>query len=164
RRLSPRVQDNRLLAAGGLAIVSAALLFLGLFPAYIDGHALASDYENNWYAADNIWYAVIVAVLASTAAVCSFVPRTRRLVGPGLLLGTVAASTWLLLFVVVASLDYDLNAGAGYQLWLAAHLLLVLAGGLAGLALVRVGGARLGAGGSPGAGPRVAGPPRGGGG
>jgi Caspase domain len=141
---APQARNDRLLlAAGGLAIVCAILIFLGLFPVYADGYRLASDYDGVWKAADNIWYAVIVGALTLSTGICVFAPRTRRLVGPGLLLGTVAASTWVLLLTVVAAVDNDLSIGPGFRLWLAAHLLLVLAACLAGLASAQAGSAGL---------------------
>jgi hypothetical protein len=151
QRPAPRVRtDRRLVAAGGLGIVCAALILLGLFPAYTDGYRLASDYDDIWRAGDNIWYAIIVAGLASTVGICAGAPYMRwlvgpwiLLVGPGVLLGTVAASTWVLLLIVIVSLETDLHIGPGFQMWLVAHLLLVLAGGLAWFALAQAGGARL---------------------
>jgi hypothetical protein len=134
--------DGRLRVVGGLAIVGAALIFVGLFPAYVGGVRLASD-SDTWRASDNIWYAVIVAALALGAGIRSFAPRTTRLVGPGLLLGTVAASTWVLLIIVVGSLTYDFSVGAGFLLFLIGHLLLVLAGCLAWRAVAQAGAVRL---------------------
>ena len=82
---------------------------------------------------------LIIAAFALGAGVCMLIAPTRRLIGPGLLLGAVAASTWGL-----AALASDwLAAGGGYYLgfWVlvAAHLSLLVAACLAGLALVRAG-------------------------
>jgi hypothetical protein len=80
QRPAPRVRtDRRLLAAGGLGIVCAALILLGLFAAYTDGYRLGSDHLPYWKAADNIWYAVIVAGLALTVGICAAAPYMRWL-------------------------------------------------------------------------------------
>ncbi len=57
-------------------------------------------------------YALTVAVLALGAGVCTLIPRTRRLIGPGLLLGLVAASTWGLLFLITDRMrDREMDRG-----------------------------------------------------
>jgi hypothetical protein len=131
--------DRRLLIAGQLAILAAALLVAGLFPAYVWTESLwtgrPQDYsEMRWYAL----YVLIVAVLVLGAGVCTLIPRTRRLIGPGLLLGVAAASMWGLLYLITdRRLKEGVHFGDGWWLEFVAHLILVLAAGLAGLALAR---------------------------
>ena len=132
-----RAQDDRwLLVAGLLAIAGAALPLLGLIPAYQFGKTLRV--EQPW----SPWYTVAVAVAAVAAGGCTLLPRTRRIIGPGLLLGIAASSTWGLLFT--AGIDAQ-KGGLGSGLWLqvAGHLSLVLAACFAGLALARAAEVRL---------------------
>jgi Caspase domain len=123
---APARDDRRLLIAGGLAIAGSALKVVGLFPAYTKYISLAG-LSFTWL------QAVIAAAVTLTAGVCMLIPRTRRLIGPGLLLGTVPASAWGL--VSLASAGLGLNGYAGFWLQAAANLILVLAACLAGLAL-----------------------------
>src|SRR6266704_3083394 len=82
--------------------------------------------------------------LALAAGACTLMPRTRRLIGPGILLGTVAASTTVLLGVVINSLYINgESVGAGFWLELIAHVILAVAACLAGLALARLGEVRV---------------------
>jgi hypothetical protein len=121
--------------AGELAILSAALLIAGLLPRYRGSNALweelSYDSGAQWY----VWYACTMAVLVLGAGVCTVAPRTRRFVGPGLLLGAAAASTIGLVFLVsTPETEYN-SPESGFWLELAAHVVLVLAACLAGLAL-----------------------------
>ncbi len=96
--------------------------------------------DMRWYAL----YVLSVAILALGAGVCMLIPRTRRLIGPGLLLGIVAASTWGLLFLASDRLEYKtVRFGDAWRFELVAHLVLVLAACLAGLALARTAEVRL---------------------
>jgi hypothetical protein len=124
--------------------VGAALLVARLFPAYESTDSLwwgrPDVIHMRWYAL----HAVILATLAVGAGACTLIPRTRRFIGPGLLLGVVAASTWGLLFLVSDRLRNNrVSFGDGWRLELIAHLVLVLAAGLAGLALARTAEVRL---------------------
>jgi hypothetical protein len=126
--------DRRVLAAGGLAIAGAMLGVAGLFPHYQDSYSLVAD---SW----TMWYVVIVAALTLTAGACMLIPRTRRLIGPGLLLGAVAASTSGLAFIVSDGVSHGPPPTpfqhSGFWLEFAANLVLVLAACLAGLTLAR---------------------------
>jgi hypothetical protein len=136
----------RLLVAGQLAIVGAAALVVGLFPAYAYAdslwHGRSDTAEMRWYAL----YLLAVASLILGAGAFTLIPRTRRLIGPGLLLGIVAASTWSLVYLASDRLRYkDVPGilGDGWWVEVVAHLVLVLAACLAGLALVRTTEVRL---------------------
>jgi TIR domain len=135
--------DPRLQVAGQLAIAGAVLLVVGLFRAYIYTESLwqgRSDIAHmRWFAL----YLLAIATLALGAGACTLIPRTRRLVGPGLLLGVVAASTWDLVFLVSDRLRFNTALSDGWWYELVAHLVLVLAACLTGLALARAAGVRL---------------------
>jgi hypothetical protein len=129
--------DRRLRVAGGLAIVGAVLLVVGLGQPYLGDFRIASEPEL-------VWYALVAAAVALGAGACTLLPRTRRLIGPGILLGTVAASTTVLLGVVIDSLYINgESVWAGFWLELVAHVILVVAACLAGLALARAGEVRV---------------------
>jgi hypothetical protein len=131
--------DRRLLVAGELAIVGAALLVVGLFPAYEWTDSLWKGRPDRddmrWYAL----YVIILAALVLGAGICTLIPRTRRWIGPGLMLGVVAASTWGLLFLATDRLRFGGGTyfGGGWWFELIAHMVLVLAACLAALALAR---------------------------
>jgi hypothetical protein len=136
--------DRRLLVAGQLAILGAALLVVGLFPNYIPPRSLwqgRDDHaEMNWFK----WYLLATAILILAAGACTLAPRTRLLIGPGLLLGVVAASTWGLPFLVSYWLVFrDALRGGGWWVEFVAHLVLALAAGLAGVTLALSGKVRL---------------------
>jgi hypothetical protein len=125
-------RDNRLLVAGQLAIAAAALGVIGLFPPYQDGNPLTVT------APGVQWYVLLVDAIAAGAGVCLLRPATQRLIGPGLLLGLVAASIGGFLGLLADPLMQD-----GYQsawgIGLVANLVLVAAACLAGLTLTRAG-------------------------
>jgi caspase domain-containing protein len=94
-RSQPRT-DGRLLVAGGLAIVGAVLTIASLFPTFTGPFRLSSQ-------SANVSEVIIRASVALAAGVCIFVPLTRRLIGPALLLGGVAtAPTWALYDLIVS--------------------------------------------------------------
>ncbi len=146
RALPQTRADPRLLIAGQLAILGAAALIVGLFPAYI---YTASLWQGRADTAEMRWYALYLLTMATPilgAGACTLIPRTRRLIGPGLLLGITAASTWSLVYLASDRLRYKDVPGIlrdGWWVELVAHLLLVLAACLAGLALVRTAEVRL---------------------
>jgi uncharacterized caspase-like protein len=122
----PRARDDRWLpVAGVLAIAAAVLQVASLLPPYKDGARLAV------YQSWSPWFVVIVSAAALGAGACTLHPRTRPMIGPGLLLGVAASSTWGLVFAVAEWREGAL--GAGFWLGLAAGLLLVLAACLAGV-------------------------------
>jgi caspase domain-containing protein len=117
--------DRRLLTAGGLAVVGAVLTIVALFPTFTGQFRLISFPANT---SENI----IMAFVALGAGVCLFVPRTRRLIGPGLLLGGVAtAPTWVMYDLIVSHFYPPAAAGMwlhllGMAVWLLACWLVLL--------------------------------------
>jgi hypothetical protein len=83
-----------------------------------------------------------MAACALAAGVCAFLRPTRRLVGPGLLLGLGVAATWGLLASAAFGVG-EAGLELGYWVGLVADLTVVLVGGLAGIALARAGRVRL---------------------
>ena len=138
-RAPPRPYGDRLLLiAGGLAIVGAVLGVVGLFPSFISD---AQRPFSLWSLPEARWYVIIASAVELTAGICIFAPRTRRLIGPGLLLGTAADPVWSVVVIVVT---FGLKgAQGGLWLGLAGALILVVADCLAGLVLARAGEARL---------------------
>ena len=126
--------DPLRLAAGALAIVAAVAAVAGLFPYYQSGSssfALATYYWSTW----SVLLGAVVDVVAGT---CLIVPGTRRLIGPGILLGNVAVSSGGLAYLIIFGLKYSDLAG-GFWLQVAAGLAEVTAACLAGIAVARTG-------------------------
>jgi hypothetical protein len=128
--------DWRVLVAGGLALVAAALLLIGLFPDYFVGTRLL-DY------APTQWPLPIMVALTTGAGISLLIPRTQRLIGPGLLIGTAAASFSGLLRDLINIVIPQGDVGPGLWLELVARTILVLAAGFAGLALARASNVRI---------------------
>jgi len=128
--------DPRLLAAGALAIVGGMLTFFALFPAYLGGYRPANN-------SADVQTAVILAVLACGAGIGIFVPRTRRLIGPGFLLGAVATAPIGPLYAIILPQTTGERAGASVWLNFVAGMVLVVAACLVGIALARAGEVRL---------------------
>jgi Caspase domain len=120
--------ERGLTVAGGLAIVAAVMLVLGLLSAW------AWPYGS---------YALVLAAFALAAGACVLLAGMRRRVGPGLLLGVVAASTPGLLFLPIDRLRSQTVPPGGWWFLFPAHLVLLLAGCLAWIALARIGEVRL---------------------
>jgi hypothetical protein len=142
--------DRRLLFAGSLAVASAVLAVVGLFPAYMSGGfsrpLSVSSMTSGWSL-----FVVGTAVLCLTAGICTLIPRAEPLLGPGLLLAAATAS--------ITALSYNLSHfwqsfsrnlfyggirfGVGFWLQLASNLSLLLAASIAGFALARSSEVRL---------------------
>jgi hypothetical protein len=137
--VSSRSQAAGLLAdlprtlAGVLAISAALLGWAGLSPLYRtssgSAFALASFLPTKWYV-------ILAAVVDLVAGACLLIPRTKRLIGPGLLLGNAAVSAGGLVSLFVALLGPD-SYGSGFWLEFASSLAEVAAAGLALMAVVR---------------------------
>jgi hypothetical protein len=133
----PLPGDRGLQWAGWVAVGCGVLLVVGLFLAFQWDEPLADIQLSE------ALYVVIVAAVVLGAGVCLLVPRTRWLVGAGLLLGVAAASTKGLVTLVTYAAEFGGGLGNGYRVELVAHLLLVVAACLAVVALVRSGRYRL---------------------
>ncbi|MFD4507083.1 caspase domain-containing protein [Streptomyces sp. NPDC058457] len=77
---------------GVLPVLAAVLLIAGTVKVG-DSDGYFSSLFDPWSA-----YVITMAAVALTAGVCMLVPRTRSLIGPGLVLGTAAASVWGLVY------------------------------------------------------------------
>jgi uncharacterized caspase-like protein len=128
--------DRRLLVAGGLAMAGAVLTVVGLFPVYRGTFRLTDLPANTWST-------LIVAALALSAGICIFVPRTKRLIGPGLLLGAAATSPTTVWYAIALPETSYGTPGPGLWLELLGGGILVLAACLVGLALARMGEVRI---------------------
>jgi hypothetical protein len=122
--------------AGELAILAAALLIAGLLPEYKGSDSIWERANDDGAAEQYVWHTLTMAPLLLVASACIFAPRTRRVVGPGLLLGAVAASTLGLGYLNPVRDSSFTAPQAGYWLELSAHLILLLAAGLTVIALV----------------------------
>jgi YVTN family beta-propeller protein len=125
------VRGLRLGAVLGLVpITAAALLVAALFE---QSRALGDRLfvAGPWWGMT--WYVVGTAVVASIAGVCMLLPRTRSLIGPGILLGAAAASAWGLAYFStrLAQGGSDTADRFGF----AGHVTLLLAACVAGFAL-----------------------------
>jgi hypothetical protein len=134
---TPPPGDRGLQWAGWVAVGCAVLLVLGLFMGFQWDEPLADIQLSE------ALYVVIVAAVVLGAGVCLLVPRTRWLVGSGLLLGVAAASTKGLVTLVTYAAEFGGGLGNGYRVELVAHLLLVVAACLALVVLARSGRYRL---------------------
>jgi hypothetical protein len=131
--------DGLLLAAGGLAVVGAVLTIVALFPTFA---GQGGDIFRLIDVSANTTEVIIRASVALGAGVCIFVPRTRRLIGPALLLGGVAtAPTWVVYDLIVR--HFYPPMGLGMWLHLVGMAVWVLACCLALLSLARAGDVRL---------------------
>jgi hypothetical protein len=122
--------------AGQLAITAAALLVVGVFPSYQWGSPLSG------VSPEAVAPTLILAALAATAGACMLVARTRRVVGPGLLLGAAPAAISGLIGLIGDSVLDD-GFEVGFKLLFVADLILALAAGLAGFVLARTAEARV---------------------
>lgn len=143
--------------AGLLAITGAVLAVAGLFPGYM--FATITDSGRTVYHPVSYmtpgWDSFIVATAALylAAGACTLIPRAAPLLGPGLMLGTAAASTSALVYNItefwpgvfttnVFSFSNSVGYGEGFWIQLASNVCLLLAACAAGLALARLSGVR----------------------
>jgi Caspase domain len=134
-------------AAGGVAIVSAVLMVVSLFPAFVQTYHLADRSEN-------ALQTLLASALALVAGIALLMPRTRRTVGPALLLPAAAASVISGVYDLIVADTFG-RVGAGFWLHLVAQLATVLACCLAGVAVRRAGDVRVGLRGPHGAIPKL---------
>jgi hypothetical protein len=133
----PAAQYDRLVrAAGSLAIVSAVLTAVALF--------LPWDHEFSQSERPVLAVGITLgAALVAGAGICILAPPTRRLIGPGLLLGAAAGAPAGVLYDLILGPVYG-SLGAGYWLGLLAKGMLIVAVCIAGLAVVWASDVRLG--------------------
>ena len=132
RSVASRAWINRLLlVAGGLAIAGGVLVVVALFPPYVQDFRLSSNSANTWNA-------VIEAAIAACSGIFILVPHTRRLIGPGLLLGAVATAPSGSVYDIILGHHYG-AAGSGLWLDFTGDAVLTIAGCIAWLALARAG-------------------------
>jgi hypothetical protein len=118
-----------------------------LFPGFVQEYHLADR-------SDNALQTLLAAVLALVAGIFSLMPRTRRTVGPALLLPAAAASVISGVYDLIVAHTFG-RVGAGFWLHLVAQLAIVLACCLAGAAVRRAGDVRAGLRGPHGAIPKL---------
>jgi hypothetical protein len=121
--------------AGELAILGAVLLVAGLSPEYKGSDSIWERADWHDAAGQYVWQTLTMAPVLLVAGLCIFVPRTRRVAGPGLLLGAVAASSLGLAYLNPRRDPAFGAPQAGYWLELSAYLVLLLAAGLTVIAL-----------------------------
>jgi Caspase domain len=129
--------DLSRLAAGVLAITAAILAVAGLSAIYQtlgDGTSSYRLADYSW----TTWSVVLGAVVDLIAGACLVIPRTRRFIGPGILLGYVAVSSGGLALLVVSVLAYS-GYGSGFWLEFASSLAEVAAACLVAIAVARTG-------------------------
>jgi hypothetical protein len=133
----PAAQYERLArAAGTLAIVSSVLTAVAMY--------LPWDHEFSQSERPALAIAIALgAALRAGVGICLFVPPTRRLIGPGLLLAVAVDAPAAVLYDLILGPVYG-SLGAGYWLGLLASVILIVAVCIAGLAVVRVGDVRIG--------------------
>ncbi|MGW2816688.1 caspase, EACC1-associated type [Streptomyces sp. NPDC001415] len=87
-------------------------------------------------------YPIVTAVVVLLAGICTLLPRTRSVIGPGLVLGAAAASTWGLVSLLVNALRG--HSDVLFGLLLAGYLVLLAAACLVTLMLKRTRAIRVG--------------------
>jgi hypothetical protein len=120
--------------AGWCAVVAGALLVAAVVATYARG------FSSGWPPA--LWYLMGIAALVIGAAVGMLVPRTRRLVGPGVLVAAGAAAAWGLVYypeLLLYLAGPAVRDRGDPPVWLAlgGHVTVVTAAVLAGWALRR---------------------------
>lgn len=123
-------------ATGQVTVAAGALMLAGLFPAFQYDEAL--PVARGWLAV----YVLAIGVLAIAAGGCLIASRTRRIFGPGLVLGAGAALTWGLLAVLLELAPND-DLGDGFQLVVVAHVILLASACRVGWVLARSRAARV---------------------
>jgi YVTN family beta-propeller protein len=127
--------DLLALATGVLAIVAAGLLVTGIVVRELTHRFVPG------FALEQPWYTLGLAAVILAAGVTALVPRTRSLVGPGVVMGVAAASTWGLAYWA-GRLTLD-SGNPVYWIEAGGHLAPLCAAVLAGLVVRRGGAARI---------------------
>ena len=119
--------------AGALAITAAILGFVSLGPTYATVSGVGYNLAGLAFTG---WYVILGATMDLVAGASLLAPRTRRLIGPGILLGNVAVSTGGLAFQIVSLLT-DHGFGGGFWIAMLSGLGEVSAACVAGVAVAR---------------------------
>jgi hypothetical protein len=133
----PAAEDRTFQVAGWLAVVGAALMVFGLLLPFQWSSTLIKDQDT---------FALgiaLTAVFGLGAGIGTLRRATARLAGPGKLLGVTAASTRALVQLLTEQLRDAGGYGAGFWVEVGAHVVLLAAGCVAGVALARSGDVRL---------------------
>jgi hypothetical protein len=133
----PAAEDRTFQVAGWLAVVGAALMVFGLLLPFQWSSTLIKDQDT---------FALgiaLTAVFGLGAGIGTLRRATARLAGPGMLLGVTAASTRALVQLLTEQLRDAGGYGAGFWVEVGAHVVLLAAGCVAGVALARSGDVRL---------------------
>ena len=105
------------------------MLFLSIFPQFVAGYPLTARSANTWQN-------VIEAVAAAVAGFCLLAPRTRGLIGPGLLFGAVATAPSGAIYGLIVGRAFP-PIGPGLWLNVVGCVILTVAAGMVLRALVR---------------------------
>jgi hypothetical protein len=133
----PAAEDRTFQVAGWLAVVGAALMVFGLLLPFQWSSTLIKDQDT---------FALgiaLTAVFGLGAGIGTLRQATARLAGPGMLLGVTAASTRALVQLLTEQLRDAGGYGAGFWVEIGAHVVLLAAGCVVGVALARSGDVRL---------------------
>ncbi|MBK6012409.1 beta-propeller fold lactonase family protein [Streptomyces sp. MBT53] len=135
-RARDRVLVIRLADVTGMfPLVAAALLVAAVV---LD---VRSDYDHlsSGPGRDILWYVTAMAAAALAAGVCAFLPRTKELIGSGVMLGAAAASTWGLVYFALQKPD---SSEVAFRLVLAGHIVLAFGACVTVYVLLRSGTVR----------------------
>jgi len=133
----PAAGEREFQVAGWLAVAGAVLMGFGLLLPFQWSSNLIEDQDT---------FALcmaLTAVFGLAAGIGTLRQATARLAGPGMLLGVAAASTWALVQLLTEQLRDSGGYGAGFGVEVGAHVVLLAAGCVAGVALARSGDVHL---------------------
>jgi hypothetical protein len=133
----PAAGEREFQVAGWLAVAGAVLMGFGLLLPFQWSSNLIEDQDT---------FALcmaLTAVFGLVAGIGTLRPATARLAGPGMLLGVAAASTRALVQLLTEQLRDSGGYGAGFGVEVGAHVVLLAAGCVAGVALARSGDVHL---------------------
>jgi YVTN family beta-propeller protein len=128
-RLSGRARSAGLAGISGVLLVLASAL---LVTSILEGGRFPELFSTRRWN-DLVWYQTALAPAALIAGICALLPRTRPLIGPGIILGVAAASTWGLVLAAMGAT----NAASRNWWQLAGQLGVALAALLIGVVLKR---------------------------
>ena len=133
----PAAEERAFQVAGWLAVAGAVLMGFGLLLPFQWSSNLIKDQDT--FALSM----ALTAVFALGAGIGTLRQPTARLAGPGMLLGVAAASTRALVQLLTEQLRDAGGYDAGFGVEVGAHVVLLAAGCVAGVALARSGDVHL---------------------